>query len=138
MTAVRFDRRGDQYAVSFAYNADLVALVKTVPSFARSWQPTGKVWLVASPYAEQLARDMSALGYIVVGVEPPQQRQYAPDDVSRWAHLLFKRVGQHRADQVFRSLSKCFHPDLAGGDAQLQRELTDARNELADQRKETA
>ena len=41
------------------------------------------------------------------------------------------RAVYYVADQVFHAPSKCFHPDLAGGDARLQRELTDARNELA-------
>ena len=126
MTAVRFERYGGQYIVRFAYDPTIVALIKTVPSYARSWRPTGKVWLVDAMYAEQLAADMSRLGYIVTGIEHDQH-----GDVTDWARILFQRVGPTRTGPVFRSLSKVLHPDNAAtGDAQLQRELNAAIAEL--------
>ena len=78
---------------------------------------------------------MDRLGHTVIGLEPPQPQ---PADDTRWAHLLFKRVGPNRAGPVFRALSKCFHPDV-GGDMALRRELNAAHAELSTrQRKESA
>ena len=124
-TAVRFERHGGDYAVRFAYDATLVAIVKAVPACARSWDPARKLWFVAGGYAEQVAHDMAALGYLIVGLKP------IGGDQTEWARALFARVGHARAGPVFRSLSRILHPDNgATGDAQLQRELNAARAEL--------
>ncbi len=37
-TAVSFERRGYEYVPRFAYNSDLVPMVRTVPSYARTWE----------------------------------------------------------------------------------------------------
>jgi hypothetical protein len=135
--AVRFERHGDQYVLRFAYDPNLVALVKTVPAYARLWRPTGKVWYVDRFYAEQLARDMAALGYIVTGLEPPRCR--CDDDPAAWARALLRRVGPARAGPVFRTLSRVLHPDNAAtGDAQLQLELNAAHAEISIRRKDSA
>lgn len=125
-TAVRFERTsGGQYALTFTYDATLIAIVKTVPSCARTWDPTRKLWFVAGGYAEQVAHDMAALGYLIVGLQP------VGGDQTEWARALFARVGHARAGPVFRSLSRILHPDNgATGDAQLQRELNAAHAEL--------
>ena len=134
--AVRFEQHGERYIVRFAYDPSLVALVKTVPSYARSWRPTGKVWLVDRFYAEQLARDMAALGYLVTGLEPEERHS---DDRANWARALFRRVGPARAGPAFRALSRVLHPDNAAtGDTQLQRELNAAHAEISTTRKEPA
>jgi hypothetical protein len=134
--AVRFERHGDQYVLRFAYDPNLVALVKTVPAYARSWRPTGKVGLVDRFYAEQLARDMAALGYLVTGLEPQKRES---DDSANWARALFCRVGPARARPVFRALSRALHPDNAAtGVAQLQLELNAAHAEISTNRKESA
>ena len=135
--AVRFERHGDQYVLRLAYDPSLVALVKTVPAYARSWRPTGKVWLVDRFYGEQLACDMAALGYIVTGLELPRCR--CDDDTAAWARALFRRVGPARAGPVFRTLSRVLHPDNAAtGVAQLQLELNAAHAEISTNRKESA
>jgi hypothetical protein len=54
MTAVRFERRGDRYALRFTYDPTIVALIKTIPAYTRSWNPTAKIWLVIDAYAEPL------------------------------------------------------------------------------------
>ena len=75
---------------------------------------------------------MAALGFLITGIES------AGGDLSDWARILFRRVGPARAGPVFRSLSRGLHPDVATGDAQLQRELNAAHAELVTERKESA
>jgi len=36
IAAVRFDRRGDGYAIRFSFDPMIVALIKTIPAYARS------------------------------------------------------------------------------------------------------
>ena len=125
-TAVRFESYGEQYILRFAYDPTLVSIVKTVPSYARSWQPTSKVWIIDRPYAVQLAADFARMGHIVTGIETSRQREVPDDD---WAKLLFRRVGSGKTDIVYRALSRVLHPDV-GGDTQLMQELNDARREI--------
>ena len=132
MTAVRFTARGHRYAVAFAYNPAVVQIVKdTVPGYARTWASARKEWEVDNTWAETLAATMHAAGHTVVGfdVKPPRTgASRAPDDTSRWAHLLFSRVSAERRQAVYRALSKCLHPDV-GGDPVMQREMNDAFNQ---------
>lgn len=129
MTAVRFQFDGDTYTVHFRYDPRLVDLVKTVPSYARSWDATTKQWRVAAGYAEPLALAMRERGYIVTGLEPPRRVHDQAVDPS-WAQILFQRVGHDRVDPVFRALTKVLHPDNPDtGDADMQRELIAARDE---------
>ena len=70
MTAVRFERRGHIYAVTFVYDADLVELLKvSVPAYARSWNRVRREWLIEDAYAVQLADTMRRFGCTVVGLE---------------------------------------------------------------------
>ena len=57
MIAVRFERRGDIFSVTFSsYDAGLVELLKlTVPTYARTWVPARREWQVESVYAKQFA-----------------------------------------------------------------------------------
>jgi hypothetical protein len=73
-TAVSFERPGYGYVLRFAYNADLVAMVKTVPSYARSWDTDTKEWTVHAAYAPQWAGDMRALGHLITGPESEPER----------------------------------------------------------------
>jgi hypothetical protein len=135
MTAVRFERRGGMYAVTFVYDADLVELLKvSVPAYARSWNRTRREWLIEDAYSVQLADTMRRFGCTVVGLEPSHNR--CCDDPADWARALFKRVGPSRAEPVFRSLTRVLHPDNATtGDTHIQRELNAARAELTTERK---
>ena len=128
-TAVRFEKRGDKYAVTFAYNPNIVALIKTVPAGARSWKPDAKLWFIDAGYAPSLAASMRECGYIVTGMDKPKPD--GPGPRADWAQLLFARVGQQRAEPVFRALTRVLHPDTPTGDTQLQRELNNARDRLS-------
>lgn len=129
MTAVRFEPYGEQYVLRFAYDPTLVSIVKTVPSYARSWQPTSRVWLIDRFYAEQLAADIARMGHTVIGLDaeptPPPKASGDGD----WARAVFKRVGPGRTDIVYKMLCKALHPDV-GGDTQLMQELNEARREI--------
>jgi hypothetical protein len=127
-TAVRFRFDGNSYTyvVIFAYDATLVALVKTVPAWARSWDRTTRQWQIHPDYADELADAMRQCGCEVIGIDDAPSRA----DLS-WAQALFRRVGAIRADAVFRALTKVLHPDNpVTGNPQLQRELNAARAEL--------
>ena len=128
MTAVKFEKCGPQYAVRFPYNPTVVdALKSSVPAWARTWKPNTKEWIVDATYGPGLAADLKSIGCTVIGLETaPPPKSASPQ--SDWAQALFCRVGATRVDEVFRALSKVFHPDRPSGDAVLQRELTDAKN----------
>jgi hypothetical protein len=127
-TAMRFERHGGEYVVTFPYDKVLVSLVKTVASFARSWSPDTRLWLVSGSHAAQLAGSMRELGYVIFGLEPTSRHR---SDTPTWAQLMFQRVGHRRAEPVFNALTRVLHPDVAvTGDSELMRELIPARAEL--------
>lgn len=129
MTAVvRFTRFAHGYRVQFRYDEELLAVVKSLPPDARSWDKVSKHWTVYDPYGERLASDLVQLGCVVVGIGGTEQPD---DDPARWARTLLHRVGPQRSDAVFRALTRVLHPDNAAtGDTQLQRELNTAREEV--------
>jgi hypothetical protein len=131
-TAVRFDHRGDHYAVTLAFDATAVAVIKALPSYSRRWDPAAKVWRVDAGYAKSLAANLREIGYVVVGLQPDIRAHRETTDGADWARLLFRRVGHMRSEPVFRALAHILHPDLASGDTALMRELLTARDELKD------
>jgi hypothetical protein len=130
MTAVRFNRRGDITAVTFAYDPIIVGTIKlVVPSFFRRWNPVRREWLILEPvYGAELARVLRGAGYTVIGLDDPPNRQHV-DDPAAWARAVFQRVGPTRAPLAYRLLSRVCHPDH-GGDHQLQLELNQAFAEI--------
>lgn len=72
--AVLFDRLGDQYVIRFSFDPTIVALIKTIAVYARSWNPDTKVWRISDIYAEQLATDMTQLGYLITGTGTSRSR----------------------------------------------------------------
>ncbi|WP_375486911.1 hypothetical protein [uncultured Mycobacterium sp.] len=136
MTAVRFDRRGDIFGVTFRYDADIVDTVKTVvPAFLRSWNPTRREWLVYEPvYACELAHVLCDAGHIIIGLDQPTR---CDTDPAAWARVVFQRVGAARAHLAYKLLSRLCHPDH-GGDHELQTELNAAYAELPDKQRRTA
>ena len=130
MVAVRFDKRGGTYGVTFRYDPELVELLKvTVPPYARSWSPPRREWIIEAVYARELAGILRRLGHTTIGLEDAHD-----DSCKGWAHHLFRAVGPHRTPVVHRALTKVLHPDNTDtGSTELQRQLNDARAELEHQ-----
>jgi len=126
MIAIRFARRGAHYAVTSRYNPDVVATIRSVVAgFARTYDPATRTWLIDAAWASALASALRAQGMYVTGIAEP-----APPTPDRdWAAALLAAVGPDRVDAAVRALSRVLHPD-AGGDADLQRQLLAARDEL--------
>jgi hypothetical protein len=78
MSYVTFTLRFDRYAIRFRYDPELVELVKTVPSYARSWEPSTREWTVDIAYARALAAAMTELGHTVIGIAAPTTPRQAP------------------------------------------------------------
>jgi hypothetical protein len=55
ITVVRFHPDDDWYVVSFAYNPEVVSVIKSVPSFGRTWMPAVKQWRLHSLFTSELA-----------------------------------------------------------------------------------
>jgi len=124
MIAIRFARRGAHYAVTSRYNPDVVATIRSVVAgFARNYNPATRTWLIDAAFAGALASALRAQGMYVTGIAEPAPA--TPD----WAAALLAAVGPDRVDAAVRALSRVLHPD-AGGDADLQRQLLAARDEL--------
>ncbi|MGO9098910.1 MAG: hypothetical protein ACLP9Y_05500 [Mycobacterium sp.] len=136
MTAVRFQRRGDVHAITFAYDPTIVELLKvSVPSFIRSWNPDRREWLILEPvYATQFADTLRRLGHTVIGLGDPPNPTHGSGSTGGWARSVFQRVGPGRAPLAYKLLSRLCHPDH-GGDHQLQVELNQAFGELSTERK---
>lgn len=120
--------------VSFRYDPAVVDLVKTLPSYARSWNSSAKHWTVDQGYVDQLAALLRADGHRVVitggrkqSSTPPPPRT-APRE--NWADALLEAVGQERVEPVHRALTKVLHPDV-GGDTKLMQALNAARDRWA-------
>jgi hypothetical protein len=122
VTAVRFTARGvGHYTINFNYSPTVVDMVKSVPTYARTYEPATKTWMITTDYADQLANDLRAAGFTVLGIEQNND----------WAKALLVAVGPERVDQAVRALTKILHPDNRDtGDAELQRQLNTARDEI--------
>ena len=135
MSTVVFAHHGmTRYSVRFNYSRDLVDLLKlSVPSFARSWNPQAKEWLVEVDWAPVLAATLVRAGHTVVGIDlkPPHGAPPTNNGANdhAWALGVFRRVGPDRTDTVYRMLSKALHPDV-GGSNELMRELNEARRSI--------
>jgi hypothetical protein len=131
MTAVVFTRAGTTFTVRFRYDPAVVDLIKTVPSYARSWDPVAREWTIGHHYVVPLEAALRALGHQVIGLNPPPRAGGS----GQWAHTLLHRVGPLRREPVFRALTRVLHPDNpATGDAVLQRELNTAREHLTERK----
>ena len=104
-------------------------------------RPATRSWWIFGYYAGYLASELDAHGHTVTGIDPAHWRRRAggQDKGSRhngagddWAKALFARVGPDRAEPVFKALTRILHPDNADtGDTELQRQLNDARDAMA-------
>lgn len=125
----------DRMAINFAYEPRLVELCKSVPSYARSYDPPTKTWTVDTPFAMQLAKDFKALGCKIAGLEEAQERarKAPPPPPPRaieksWAMALLEKAGDDR-EMLFRRFAKVLHSDVGGLDWAMQ-DLNVARKAL--------
>jgi hypothetical protein len=135
MTTVRFMKTGREFRCSFSYDPRLVELCKSVPSWARSYEPATKTWTFDPQFAHMLAADFQSLGHTVIGLEDTQERaRRAPPPppppalppADSWAVLLLARAAEADLEtSVYRALSKVLHTDV-GGDATMMTELNAA------------
>lgn len=147
---ILFEKRGSRYSVRFPYHAQLVEMCKTVPSWARSYDPPTKTWTFEREYAHSLAADFRAVGCKVIGLDaeqerarkappPPPPRAVEAPQASQWAAMMLARADELDADlakSLFRAIAKVLHSDV-GGDHVMMAELNvarKARNEAAQQR----
>jgi hypothetical protein len=79
-------------------------------------------------FAPDLAAILRASGYTIVGLDdrPPPNRH----SDGTCAEALLAAFGPERTDAVYRAVSRVLHPDVATGDATLQRQLNAAREGL--------
>ena len=95
MTTVIFQDRGFDYAVRFRFDPTVVDLLKTaVPSYARSWNPSERMWTVDADWARPLAGILRSAGHTVTGLQPPKPppTRNGHGDAD-WAKTLFRRSG---------------------------------------------
>jgi hypothetical protein len=133
MTAIIVNPSPDgRYTVRFRYDPSVVAAIKqTVPGYARSWDAQRRCWHVEPDWMHLLAAELRRHGHQVTGVDQPPARNSETDD---WARVLFRRVGPHRIEPIFRAIARVLHPDVATGDTMLMRELLDARDEHSERK----
>lgn len=118
--------------LTFPYDPDVIALVKTVPGHRRRYSATTKAWWIASTEITSLIGVLESAGHRVVGwtatsTPPPPPRSTGQN----WADTLLTAVGPTRTEAVFRALTKVLHPDVATGDTVLTQQLNSARDRMA-------
>jgi hypothetical protein len=132
------DRSGIR--VSFAYNPELVELIKSLPRYDRTWLPDVKCWRISMGVKDSCAGLFTHAGHTVMldgaAWTPPkqqdhhQQGQWNRGQSSRSTGNIFTTFIQalpsrYRAP-VWKALWKVLHPDV-GGDTQLAQQLNAAR-----------
>ena len=111
----------------------LRCVVKTIPG--KRWDPARHVWTIPRSFALELMSALRAAGCQATATNQdgtPWGVLAAPParTTTSWAVDLLEAVGRQRVDGTVRALSKVLHPDVAGGDAVLMRDLNDVRNAL--------
>jgi hypothetical protein len=124
------DLTTDTARVSFGYDPGAVAIIKSITSTSRSYDPTTKVWTVTGSVVDGLVWMLTQDGHkvhVTVTDHTPQTTQAAYSSAG-WADALFTAVGPDRIDAVYRALTRVLHPDNATGDPDLQQQLNVARD----------
>lgn len=129
MTAVRFVEKPDGWTtINFAYDPELVSMVKELSPGVRKYDPPTKTWLVLDEHAPRLAEQMEATGHQLLGAEdpavPPPRRatqgvaeffgvddeQSTFDARTAAADVIAALPGQH-VHRVFRAMAQQLYPD---------------------------
>jgi hypothetical protein len=127
MAIVSFERNGNQHTLSFAFDAEVVELIKMIPHTARSFDSATKQWTVKHGHVNGLVANLKKMGHTVIGLDDAKddtKRDPKPDADPFLA--LLEHVGTTRAAATYKALSKVLHPDTATGDNRLQQQLNDA------------
>ncbi len=116
--------------LTFPYNRGLVeALKREEPSYARSYDPATKEWMVTQPYVavagalvEATFPDTEVIDFST-NFSRPNPSPSAPDEY-RTLHLL-PSAPQELVEAAYKCLSRLYHPDR-GGDTQKMQALNAA------------
>ena len=121
--------------ISFKYDADVVATVKTIPS--KVWNAEGKYWTIWASHIPVLANMLTARGHTVSVNGEHWVR--AGGNAGPFEPLVRKKTGNLFKDffdslpeeyrvKAYRALAKAFHPDqMPEVDMELVKLLTKAR-----------
>lgn len=125
MTTIRFidDPDSEWTKINFAYDVDLVELVKQCSPNARTYDRDTKTWSVLDEHAVRLAEIMTKAGHVVLhGDEPPPTPRprvepglFAPSDgydATAVAEGLIASIPGQHVGAVFRAMAKLLYPDL--------------------------
>lgn len=121
--AVTVEQVDYRYSVTFAYNAELVEILKdTVFWRGREWDAASRRWLVDSLYIDELTRAFRDAGCTVRGNmtrrQPPEAGQAMSDDLlaPTWSMILFARVhteDPESVEQFYRAVRRAVRRDPA-------------------------
>ena len=123
---IRITTDGYHSTVTFPYDAEAVAIIKTIP--VHRWDPKTKTWTTETSWVRLLATRLHAQGFDIAidGVpftpDPPKPLGLPFD-------ALFAILPERLRLPVFRALSKVLHPDH-GGDTALMQQLNRAKERL--------
>lgn len=130
-------RENGTIGVRFAYNPDLVAMIKDeVAGIDREYDPNTKTWTIADvEVLDPFLAALAAAGHRVraSGVRREKSRQPPPRQpraasAATWADTLLATVGPTRRKAVFKALTSVLHPDRPDtGDRDLFEQLETAR-----------
>lgn len=119
--------------VSFKYDAEVVAIIKSVPS--KAYVPEGKYWTIWAAHIPVLANMLVSKGHVVsvngekwerknAGNAGPFEQFVKKAPANPFKDFLTGIPEEYRT-RAYRALAKVFHPDT-GGDAELMKKLTEA------------
>jgi hypothetical protein len=113
----------DWVSLEATYHAPLTLWLKSnIPTRARRWLPTDKLWLIRIDHVSRLKETLSTMGYEVV-----DRREYHSDPSTFVAML--EACPLELREKVYRALVLTLHPDQ-GGDLRLIQDLNIAWNQL--------
>lgn len=118
--------------VSFKYDAEVVSIVKTIPS--RAWVADGKYWTIFASHIPVLANMLVSKGHIVSvngdRWEGPKAKTgpFEPfvKDTSNPFTSFFAGIPEAYRVKAYKALTRVFHPDT-GGDEALMKKLNEAK-----------
>lgn len=118
--------------VSFKYDAEVVALVKSIPS--KAWQADGKYWTIWASHVPALASLLHSHGHTVsVDGEHWQPKAktgpfepFVKQSSSNPFVTFFAEIPEQYRVAAYKALIRVFHPDT-GGDVELAKKLNAAK-----------